>query len=155
MTVADNNDTCDWVADCDGEGQERAVRDGGDSRVVMMAAAAADYNSECRQRQRRTATACKIGWQPMTGRDKSEQQEMVETRSGNDGWGGGRWHRWTTKTATADDKNGNGGRRHQQMTTAADDDSMQDWAADYKGEGGEWVANNNGIRARRAESVKK
>jgi hypothetical protein len=27
-----------------------------------------------------------------------------------------------------------------------DNDGMQDWAADYKGEGGERVANNNGIR---------
>jgi hypothetical protein len=38
-TVVDDDDTRDWVADCDGEGQERAVRDGGDSGVVMMAAA--------------------------------------------------------------------------------------------------------------------
>jgi hypothetical protein len=41
-TVADNNDMRDWVGDCDGEGRERAVRDGGDSGVVMMAAAAED-----------------------------------------------------------------------------------------------------------------
>ncbi len=27
-----------------------------------------------------------------------------------------------------------------------DDDGTQDWAANYKGEGGEWVAKNNGIR---------
>jgi hypothetical protein len=40
--VADDNDTRDWVADCDGEGRERAMRDGGDSGVVMMAAAAED-----------------------------------------------------------------------------------------------------------------
>ncbi len=40
--MADNNDTHDWVADCDGEGRERAVRDGGDSGVVMMAAAVED-----------------------------------------------------------------------------------------------------------------
>jgi hypothetical protein len=32
------------------------------------------------------------------------------------------------------------------MTKAADNNGMQDWAADYKGEGGEWAANNNGIR---------
>jgi hypothetical protein len=41
------------------------------------------------------------------------------------------------------------------MTTAANNDGTQDRAADYEGEGGEGVANNNGIRARRAESVKK
>ncbi len=40
--MADNNDTCDWVADCNGEGQEWAVRDGGESGVVMMAAVAED-----------------------------------------------------------------------------------------------------------------
>ncbi len=41
------------------------------------------------------------------------------------------------------------------MTTAEDDNGMHDWAADYKGEGGERAANNNGIRAHQAESVKK
>ncbi len=40
--VADNNNTQDWVVDCNGEGQERAVRDGRDSRVVMMAVAVED-----------------------------------------------------------------------------------------------------------------
>ncbi len=40
--VADDDDMRDWAADCNGEGQERAVRDGGDSGVVMMAAAAED-----------------------------------------------------------------------------------------------------------------
>jgi hypothetical protein len=68
---------------------------------------------------------------------------------------GGRRQRRTTTTAMADDDNGNGGRRQQRTTTAADDNGMQDRAADYKGEGGERAVNNNGIRARRAESVKK
>jgi hypothetical protein len=44
-TVADDDNMQDWVADCDGEGQERAVRDGGDSRVVMMAVAVEDSGS--------------------------------------------------------------------------------------------------------------
>jgi hypothetical protein len=56
---------------------------------------------------------------------------------------------------TADDDNGDGGRRQQQTTTAVDNNGRQDRAADYKGEGGERAANNNGIRARQAESVKK
>jgi hypothetical protein len=42
MTLADDDDTHDWAADCNGEGREQAVRDGGDSRVVMMAVAAED-----------------------------------------------------------------------------------------------------------------
>ncbi len=46
MTVADNNDTQDWVVDCNGEGQERAVREGGDSGVVMMAVAVEDGGGE-------------------------------------------------------------------------------------------------------------
>jgi hypothetical protein len=55
-TVADDDDTCDWAVDCNGEGQEQAVRDGGDSGVVMMAVVAADDDSEGRQQQQ-TATA--------------------------------------------------------------------------------------------------
>ncbi len=43
--VAYNNNTQDWVADCNGEGQERAMRDGKDRGVVMMAAAAEDGSS--------------------------------------------------------------------------------------------------------------
>jgi hypothetical protein len=42
MMVADDNGMQDWVADCNGEGRERAVRDGGVSRVVMMAVAVED-----------------------------------------------------------------------------------------------------------------
>jgi hypothetical protein len=41
-TVADDNNTHYWAADCDGEGQERVVRDSRDSRVVMMAVAVED-----------------------------------------------------------------------------------------------------------------
>ncbi len=37
--AADDDGLQDWVAECDGEGQERAARDGGDSGVVMKAAA--------------------------------------------------------------------------------------------------------------------
>ncbi len=42
MTVADDNNMQDWAVDFDGEGQERAVKDGGDSRVAMMAVAVED-----------------------------------------------------------------------------------------------------------------
>ncbi len=40
--VVDDNNMCDWAVDCNGEGQEWAVRDGGDSGVVMMAATVED-----------------------------------------------------------------------------------------------------------------
>ncbi len=46
----------------------------------------------------------------------------------------------------ADNDNGDGGRRQRRMTKAADDNGTGDWVADYKGEGGERAANNNGIR---------
>ncbi len=69
--------------------------------------------------------------------------------------GGGRRQRRTMTMAMAVDDNGDGGRWQQWMMTAADNDGTRDWMAHYKGEGGERAANNNGIRAHRAESVKK
>jgi hypothetical protein len=42
MTAVEDNGMQDRVADYNGEGQERAARDGGDSGVAMMAAAADD-----------------------------------------------------------------------------------------------------------------
>jgi hypothetical protein len=46
MKVADDNNTHDWAAECSGEVLERAVQDGGDSRVVMIAVAAEDGGGE-------------------------------------------------------------------------------------------------------------
>ncbi len=40
--MADDNDTRDWAADCNGEGRGRVARNSGDSGVVMMAAVAKD-----------------------------------------------------------------------------------------------------------------
>ncbi len=42
MSAADDKSIQDWAADYNGEGQEQAARDGGDSRVAMMAAATED-----------------------------------------------------------------------------------------------------------------
>jgi hypothetical protein len=39
MTVVDDDGLQGWAAGYDGEGRERAARDGGDSGVAMMAAA--------------------------------------------------------------------------------------------------------------------
>jgi hypothetical protein len=53
-TATDDDGSQDWAADYDGEGQEWAVRDGGDSRVAMMAVAkmaAAEDSSGGRQQQ--------------------------------------------------------------------------------------------------------
>ncbi len=46
----------------------------------------------------------------------------------------------------ADNNDGDGGRWQRQTTKAADNNGTQDWAADYKGEGGEQAANTNSIR---------
>jgi hypothetical protein len=54
--MADDNDRQDWVADCDGEGRERVVRDGRDSRVVMMAMAV-EEGGDGQGGQRRTMMA--------------------------------------------------------------------------------------------------
>jgi hypothetical protein len=78
---------------------------------------------------------------------------MAETWSGNDGCGGRKWRRWMT--TAADDNSSDGRRQQQQTTTAVDNNGTQDQVADYKGEGGECMANNNGIRAHREESMKK
>ncbi len=43
--VADNKEMQDWAADCNGEEQERAMRESRDSRVVMMAVAVEDGGS--------------------------------------------------------------------------------------------------------------
>ncbi len=43
ITIAvENNGMQDWAADYDREGQEQVAREGGDSRVAMMAAGAED-----------------------------------------------------------------------------------------------------------------
>jgi hypothetical protein len=43
----------------------------------------------------------------LEGMDKSRQRETAETRSGDDGCGGGRWGQWTT--TAADNDYGDGG----------------------------------------------
>jgi hypothetical protein len=89
MAVEDNG-MQDWVADYDGEGKERVAREGGDSRVEMMAAAAegggggqrwrrwmttatADDDSGRRQR-RRMMTACEIKRRTTRGKEESGRQ---------------------------------------------------------------------------------
>jgi hypothetical protein len=85
-----------------------------------------------------------FGRQTAKGMDKIWRQERAETQSSNDGCGSGSWQQWTLMAA--DDDDGNNRRWQRQTTKAADDNGTRDWAADYKWEGGEWVANNNGIR---------
>ncbi len=54
MAAEDNMQ--DWAVDCIGEGQEGVVRDGGESRLVMMAVAMEDGGGR-QQWQRRTTIA--------------------------------------------------------------------------------------------------
>ncbi len=86
MTVADDDNMHDWVADCDGEGRERAVRDGGDSGVVMMAAAAED-GSGGQQRQRQTMTAAdNNGMQDWVADYEGDGQERAARDGGDMEW---------------------------------------------------------------------
>jgi hypothetical protein len=55
-TVSHDNNTQDWVANCNGEGGERVVSNGRDSRVVMMAVVVKD-GSGGQHRQRQTTIA--------------------------------------------------------------------------------------------------
>ncbi len=85
-TVADDDKTCDWAADCDGEGRERAVRDSGDSGVVMMAAAAEDGGGR-RQRRRRTTTAADDNSMRDRGADyEGDGQEWAARDDGDTEW---------------------------------------------------------------------
>jgi hypothetical protein len=85
-TLADNDDTHDWAADCNGEGRERAVRDDGDSKVVMMAAAAEDGGG-AQRRQRRTTTAVDDNiMQDWAADYKGDRQERVARDGRDTGW---------------------------------------------------------------------
>ncbi len=82
--MVEDDDTHDWAVDCDGEGQEWVVRDGGDSGVVMIATGGgrwwrqnttAKANNDSGGRQK----ACKIGRRTTKRKDKSGWQQTVET----------------------------------------------------------------------------
>jgi hypothetical protein len=128
MVVADDNDMCDWVLDCNGEGRERKVRVGGDCRVVMMAAVAKEGGGG-QQWQRRTKTAADNNEMQDWGEDYKGDKQKQAGRDGGDTewqWQLQRWkmgavdnncgrqqqrQQWTTTPATAVDDNSNGGRR--------------------------------------------
>jgi hypothetical protein len=84
--VADNDDTHDWAADCNGRGREQAVRDGGDSGVVMMAGAVEEGGGR-QQRQRQTTTAANdSGMQDWATNYEGEGQEQVARDGRDTGW---------------------------------------------------------------------
>ncbi len=85
-TVADNNNLHDWAADCNGEGQERMVRDGRDSGVVMMAAAVEECGSRRRRRRRTITVADDSGMQDWAANYKGEGQERAARDGGDTGW---------------------------------------------------------------------
>ncbi len=125
MTVADDNNTQDWAAVCDGEGRERAVRDGGESGVVMMAVAVEDGGSGQR-RQRRTMIAAEDnGMQDWVADYNREGQEWV-AREGEDSRVVMMAAAVEDDRMTAVDNDGYGGRQQWRRTKAADDDSTQD-----------------------------
>ncbi len=115
--VANNKDTQDWEADCNGEGQERAVRDSRDSGVVMMAVAVED-GGDRQRRQRRTTIAMEdIGMRDRAADYDGEGKEPVARKGGDSGvammaaaaeggGGGQQWQRWTTMVTGDDDSGG-------------------------------------------------
>jgi hypothetical protein len=86
MTVADKDDTRDWAVDCDGEGQERAVRDGGDSRVVMMVVAAEDGGSGGGWQRWTMTAADNNGMQDWVAEYKEDRQEWAARDDGDTEW---------------------------------------------------------------------
>jgi hypothetical protein len=157
MTVADDEDRRDWAADWNGEGCEQAVRDGGDNRVVMMAVAAEDSDSRWRRQRQTTTVADNNGMRDWAADYEGDGQEQAARDGGDTEW---QWWLWRWKMAAVDDDSGGRQQWRRQTTTAVNDNSggrrrHPRLAADYEGEGGEQAANNNGVRARRAESMKK
>ncbi len=75
--VADNNNTRDWVADCNGEGRERAVREGRDRGVVMMAAVVEDGSSGQQWQRQTTTVADDNGMQDWAADYKGDRQERA------------------------------------------------------------------------------
>jgi hypothetical protein len=84
--VADDDDTHDWAADCNGEGREQAVRDGRDSRVVMMAVAAEDGGSGQRGRRQTTTAMDNNGMQDWAADCKGDRQERAARDGGDTEW---------------------------------------------------------------------
>jgi hypothetical protein len=85
MTVAEDKDTWDWAADCDGEGQEKAVRDSRDSGVVMMAMAVEDGGGGRRRGRRTTIAAEDNGMREWAADYDGEGNERVAREGGESG----------------------------------------------------------------------
>jgi hypothetical protein len=85
-TAADDDDTHDWVVDCDGEGREQAGRDGKDSGVVMMAAVAEDGGCGRRRRRRTTTAADDNGMQDWAADYEVDGQGRAARDGGGTEW---------------------------------------------------------------------
>ncbi len=84
--MVDYDNTHDWEAHCNGEGQERAVRDSRDSRVVMMAVAVEDSGSGRQWRRHTTTAADGNGMQDWAGDYKVDAQEQAARDGGDTEW---------------------------------------------------------------------
>jgi hypothetical protein len=84
--VAYNDNTRDWAADCNGEGQERAARDDRDSGVVMMAAAVEEGGGRQRWRRRTMTVADTNSIQDWAGDYKGDRQEWTARDGGDTEW---------------------------------------------------------------------
>jgi hypothetical protein len=74
------------AADCDGEGQERAVRNSGDRGVVMMAAVAEDGGDGRQWRRQTTTVGDNNGMQCWVADYEGDRQERAARDGGDTEW---------------------------------------------------------------------
>jgi hypothetical protein len=125
-TVANDDNTHDWVVDCNGEGQDWAVRDSRDIRVLMMAAMAED-GGRGQQWQRWTTTAADDNRMQDWAADYNRKGQEWAARDGGDSGvammavaaevGGGR-QGWRRRMMMATVDNNSGGRQRRLTTKA-------------------------------------
>jgi hypothetical protein len=120
-----------------------------------MTTVKADNDSSGRQQHARLGGGLQRGRTRAGGERRWRHGVAMMAAEAEDGSGGRRrWQMMTTVKADNNNSDGGRGQRRRRTMTAANANGTQDRAADYEGEGGEWAANNNGIRARREKSVK-
>ncbi len=124
--MAEDNGMQDQVADYDGEGQEWAAREGGDSRVVMMAMAVEDGGGGRRRQRRKMIVVEDNGMQDQVADYNREGQEWA-AREGGDSR--------VVMMAVAVEDGGSGRQRRRWTMIVTEDNGMQDRVADCDGEG--------------------
>jgi hypothetical protein len=122
--VADDYNMQDWMADCNGEGQERVLSDSQDSGVVMMAVVVEEGGGGQWQWRQTTTVEEDNGMQGRAAGYNKEGQEQAAKEGGDsevvmmaaaaeDGSGG---QRWQQQTITAANNKGSRWWRHMRLS---------------------------------------